>query len=292
MSELASIESALRAAGLAGVVASVVPMRGGCIHRTIAITLDSGQELVAKLGGPDMLPLLVEEAASLDALADTCTVLVPERLVVGLHAGQAVLLMRRVVASSGSPDAWGRFGRDLAALHAVETGTAYGFDVDNHLGTTLQVNTWSDDWVAFNRACRLGPQIDLAAQRGLLEAGERKRLERLLDRLDELLPARPRPALLHGDLWSGNALPTETASGPTVAVIDPACSVGDGQADLAMMQLFGGFPASCFAAYEEAARASIDPTRILVYQLYHLLNHVNLFGRGYVGQAMDVVGRL
>jgi fructosamine-3-kinase len=200
--------------------------------------------------------------------------------------------MHRINDAPASAAAWTQLGRSLAALHAIDVGPAYGFDVDNHIGTTPQINTWSEDWVAFNRACRLGPQIDLAARRGLLHDRERERLDRLLDRLGDVLPARPKPALLHGDLWSGNALPTETADGPAVAIIDPACSVGDGQADIAMMQLFGGFDASCFAAYEAATGEPIDPTRIAVYQLYHVLNHVNLFGRGYAGQAMSLVGRL
>jgi fructosamine-3-kinase len=292
VSTAAAIARAVRDAGFEAAVRATAPMSGGCIHRTTAVSLTSGAELVAKTGGADALPLLVEEATGLDTLAETGTVLVPDRLGVGVYAGTAVLLMRRIDPAPATAAGWARFGRALAALHARDVGAAYGFDVDNHIGTTEQCNAWCDDWVTFNRQCRLGPQVELGRRRGVIEADEAARLERLGERLDELLPTRPEPALLHGDLWSGNALPTADGSGPTVAVIDPACSVGDGQADLAMMKLFGGFPAACFEAYVAERGEPIDDGLIAVYQLYHLLNHVNIFGRGYIGQAMGVVRAL
>ena len=112
----------------------------------------------------------------------------------------------------------------------------------------------------------------------------------MIERLDSLLPRRPRSALLHGDLWSGNALGTADRTGTArVAVIDPACSHGDGWADIAMMKLFGGFPEECFDAYTDCVGKPHQlESRLAVYQLYHVLNHVNLFGRGYVAQAMGL----
>ena len=287
-----ALAAAVRDAGIDARVERAVPLSGGCIQTVLALTLSSGDELVAKTGGANDLGVLLEEAASLDALAATETVLVPDRLAVGQYAGTSVLLMSRVPAGGATDAGWTRFGRGLAALHEHDAAGPYGFDMNNHLGTTEQRNDWCDDWVEFNRACRLGPQIELAHRRGLVEPGEMRRLERLLDRLGELLPARPKPSLLHGDLWSGNALPTRDDDGATVAVIDPACSIGDGLADIAMMQLFGGFSAACYDAYLAERGETLDATRLHVYQLYHVLNHVNIFGRGYMSQAMAAVGRL
>ena len=133
---------------------------------------------------------------------------------------------------------------------------------------------------------RLGHQLALARSRTLLSDEEANSVEGVIDRLAGLIPRRPRGSLLHGDLWSGNALPTRDGR---IGVIDPACSVGDGLADIAMMRLFGGFPEACFEAYSSSIddHESVE-TQVAVYQIYHLLNHVNLFGRGYVGQVMEV----
>jgi fructosamine-3-kinase len=189
-----------------------------------------------------------------------------------------------------------RRGAELAALHACTDprGRGYGFDGENHIGTTPQPNSWCADWVEFNAVHRLGHQLRLARDGGSLLAGEAQSFERVIDRLDSLLPRHPRPGLLHGDLWSGNALPTSGgAAGGRVALIDPACSFGDGWADIAMMRLFGGFPPACFEAYA-AANPDRDglEERLAVYQLYHLLNHVNIFGRGYAAQALALAARL
>jgi fructosamine-3-kinase len=289
----APIKHALAAAGLSTDVRSTSAMSGGCIHHVVKATLGDGMEVVAKLNAPDELAIFEEEAAGLRALADTQTVLVPRPLAVGVYASHAVLLMSHVRHGSATAEAWRSFGEELAALHAVDVGRRYGFEIDNHLGSTYQPNAWSHDWVDFNARYRLGYQIELAQEHERLSAGEVRRIETLIERLGDILPRRPKPALLHGDLWSGNALPSIDDGRSRIAVIDPACSIGDGWADIAMMRLFGGFAPECFEAYAGVNRdhESVAP-RIAVYQLYHLLNHVNLFGRGYAGQAMNVVGQL
>jgi fructosamine-3-kinase len=296
MSEAAAIDNALREAEIDGPVAAARDLSGGCIHRVRELTLAGGGRLVAKIGEADCIGLFREEAAGLEALGRTGTVLVPSPLAVSAGNGAAVLLMTAITPGRVGGQAWGRFGRELAALHgAGPPGAArYGFDLDNHLGTTPQPNGWHDDWVRFNAECRLGHQLNLAVGRQLLAGSEARRVQHVIDRLGNLIPRRPKPALLHGDLWSGNALPAvDEAGAQRVAVIDPACSYGDGWADIAMMKLFGGFPPRCFEAYaaEAGDRDGIE-SRIAVYQLYHVLNHVNLFGRGYVGQAMALATSL
>jgi fructosamine-3-kinase len=261
----------------------------------LEVTVAGGRRFVAKLNDARQVGLFEEEAAGLEALSRTQTVLVPEPLAALAEGSASVLLMTAITPGRAGGDTWRRFGRELAALHAVEapSGNRYGFDMDNHCGMTPQPNPWCDDWVTFNAEHRIGHQLRLAAGRGLLNKNEARRLEQLIDRLDRVIPRRPKPALLHGDLWSGNALPAEDEGAERIAVIDPACSYGDGWADIAMMKLFGGFSSACFEAYaaETHDRDGVDD-RIAVYQLYHVLNHVNLFGRGYAGQAMSLVSSL
>ncbi len=291
MSEGGVIQAALAAAGIRSAVRAARDLDGGCMHRVRAIDLEDGRRLVVKSTRAAKAALFEEEAQSLRALAASGTVVVPEPLAVGVLGDDAVLLMTAVRPAPPTDGGWRALGAALASLHAVDAGARYGFEADNHLGLTAQPNGWMDDWVVFNAERRLGWQVELARRAGVLAPPDLCRLDRVIERLERFIPRSPKPALLHGDLWSGNALPTVDAAGrPTVAVIDPACSVGDGWADVAMMKLFGGFPDACLAAYAAAVRDHdhIDE-RIAVYQLYHLLNHVNLFGAGYVGQAMGVV---
>jgi len=298
MSEQRVVEAALEAAGIPPRVRAIRPLCGGCIHRVLGVSLDGGREFVAKINEADRLDLFVEESAGLAALAATGAVLVPSSLTTGVFAGHAVLLMTAVDAGSPTEAAWTTFGHELAALHAADMGNDYGFNTDNHLGTTPQPNPPSRDWVEFNAEHRLGHQVRLATENGRLEPGERDELDQLIQNLDQFIPRRPRPSLLHGDLWSGNALPARDKTGANrIAMIDPACSIGDALADIAMMQLFGGFPQACYAAYfsvrrNQGADDEQAETRIAVYQLYHVLNHLNLFGRSYAAQAMALAKSL
>jgi fructosamine-3-kinase len=290
----AAVAAALDAAGLPRDIVSRRRLAGGCLFGADVLTLAGGREVVAKSGPRSAGALLREEATGLRALHDTATVMVPAPLGIGEAgddgAGGAALVMSFVAPGRADAAGWAAFGRELAALHAADAGSSYGFHADNHLGATPQPNGWMDDWVVFTAERRLRHQATLARDRGLLESAEARRVETLCDRLDRYLPRRPRPALLHGDLWRGNAVP---GAGGRVAVIDPAVHVGDGQADIAMMRLFGGFPEVCFDAYREVAGDPGDTgPRIAVYQLYHVLNHLNLFGRGYAGQAMSLLSRL
>ncbi len=185
------------------------------------------------------------------------------------------------------------FGRRFAELHRKATGERFGFERDNYIGSTPQPNRWSDDWCEFWRRQRLGFQLDLARRRGLSDRTLDRLGDALLERLDELIgePAEP-PTLLHGDLWGGNGNYMVDEEGAPV-LIDPAAYFGRREADLAMTRLFGGFDARFYAAYEEVWPLSPGAeTRLDVYKLYHLLNHLNLFGGGYRSSSIDVLRRL
>ncbi len=295
MSSREAIEHSLHKAAHEQTIISIRDLSGGCIHRVQEICLRGGATVIAKTNSAAHLHMFQEEADGLRSLAQTNTLLVPRPLAVIESAGVAVLLMTAIKHAAVSPRTWTRFGEELAGLHQTDAGHRYGFQTDNHLGTTPQPNTWCDDWVQFNAEHRLGHQLDLAAKRGRLDTSEAARIQAVIDALEDHIPLQPKPALLHGDLWSGNALPASDEDDATerIAVIDPACCIGDGWADIAMMKLFGGFPDGCFQSYEAnvSDRAQLD-SRIAVYQLYHVLNHVNLFGRSYAGQAMAIAAKL
>ncbi len=199
----------------------------------------------------------------------------------------AFLALEWLDFEGGGRDA--ELGRALAELHRV-TGREFGWHRDNTIGTTPQRNATADDWATFFRDRRIAPQLAFAADngyRGRLQSDG----ERLLAAIPGLLAGHaPPPSLLHGDLWSGNA--ARLATGEPV-IFDPAVYYGDREADLAMTELFGGFGADFHAAYREAWPIDAGYSlRRTLYNLYHVLNHLNLFGGGYLGQAEAMIRRL
>jgi fructosamine-3-kinase len=258
---------------------------GGCINRAVVLA-DATQAFFVKLNSADRLTMLEAEAAGLEALREAAAMRVPAPICTGLHDGQSYLVAEFVDLSGRLDGA--AAGRRLAELHR-HTAPSYGWHRDNTIGSTPQHNAWSADWVAFWRDHRLGFQLELAARHGyaraLLDEGERLRAE-----LPALIDHDPAASLLHGDLWGGNigAMP-----GGEPVIFDPAVYFGDREADLAMTELFGGCGSDFYAAYQEAWPLSPEyHTRKTLYNLYHVLNHLNLFGGGYLVQAKDMIGRL
>jgi len=196
----------------------------------------------------------------------------PEPCAHGVRGGDAFIEMERLELGA-LPD-WQAMARMLDALH-WNTGNRFGWHKDNWIGLSPQRNRWSDDWIEFYRECRLMPQLERARLT--------KDAQPLLDNLQSFFKDyHPAPSLLHGDLWNGNI--GFTAAGPVL--FDPAVYYGDREADLAMSELFGGFPREFYAAYRKAwPLDSGYETRKHLYNLYHLLNHLNLFGGGYLGQV-------
>ncbi|MDG2423796.1 MAG: fructosamine kinase family protein [Phycisphaerales bacterium] len=284
----AQIQDALSAMGMTDAAKTCRALAGGCIHDVQRIEFENHKPLVAKSSAGQVgLVQLRTEAVGLNALSAKAgdDLQIPE--VIGLYESDHgnVLLMEWLAPGAASHEGWKTLGRALAQMHESNIGAQYGFEHDNFIGGTPQINTWQDDWVEFNRSCRFGPQIRMARDAGHLSGDQTSSLDGLLDRLGEYLPVRPEPALLHGDLWSGNIMSLEDGG---MAIIDPACSIGDGWADIAMMQLFGGVPDTCIKAYADARTgdSAIPPERLAVYQLYHVLNHLNLFGQSYLAQVM------
>jgi len=233
------------------------------------------------------LPMLEAEADGLRELALAGAIRVPSPVACGSAGRCAFLVLEWLEFARGGRDA--ALGTALARLHRT-TAQAYGWHRGNTIGTTPQDNAWTDDWATFFRDRRIAPQLALAARTGR-SARLQHDGERLLEAIPPLLAGhRPVASLLHGDLWSGNA--ARLGSGEPV-IFDPAVHFGDREADLAMTELFGGFDADFYTAYR--AIWPIDagyPVRRTLYNLYHVLNHFNLFGGGYGQQAETMIGQL
>jgi fructosamine-3-kinase len=259
------------------------PMQGGDINQAWRLELGSYGFFV-KLNRADLLPMFDAERAGLAAIRHSAALRVPEVFMTGREGGHAFIVME-FIELAGKPDA-GRFAVALAAMHNC-FNEQFGFAGDNTIGSTAQVNTFNHDWVDFWRRHRLGFQLELAAQNGL-DASLIDNGHRLAGQLDKFFATyQPRPSLLHGDLWSGNQA-ADTQGNPVV--YDPACYYGDHEADLAMMELFGHPGERFFASYTEHFPLDAGYTlRRELYNLYHILNHANLFGGGYGAQARRMI---
>jgi fructosamine-3-kinase len=269
-------------------VAEQQAVGGGCINRAYRIE-GGGRRYFIKLNDPDSLEMFAAEAEALLALQATATVRVPAPVCWGTSGAAAYLALEYLELKASSESGAALLGTRLAQLHR-HTGKHYGWHRDNTIGSTPQINGMHDDWLHFWREQRLNYQLHLAAQHGFGGSLQRKG-ERLASCLAQVLDGHnPSPSLLHGDLWSGNyaALP----DGQPV-IFDPASYYGDREADLAMTELFGGYPPCFYAAYRE--HFPVDHgyrLRKTLYNLYHILNHANLFGGGYASQAEHMIDTL
>lgn len=268
---------------------AITPIGGGSISRTLLVT-SGKRRCFVKLNDASLLGMFAAEADGLQALA-ACPALRVPRVVGHGSAGTQAYLVLEHLRLHGLREAKevAAAGRSLAELHRI-SGRQFGWQRDNFIGSTPQVNTGHADWPAFFAERRLRPQLDLARTRGhhgrLIADGER-----LAETLGVLfVDHRPPASLLHGDLWSGNAAIDESG---TLALFDPAVHFGDRECDLAMSELFGGFPQRFYAAYREAwPLPGGYRQRRTLYQLYHILNHLNLFGGGYRQQAEAMLAAL
>lgn len=271
-------------------------VHGGDINDSYCLRLSDGKKIFMKTNSVKNLRFFTTEANGLRALGSTKTIGVPQLLGVGTDEkeGFSFLLLSYIERAPKIKAYWETFGHELAQLHRAECtqfvgsgkgSPVYGFSEDNFIGANPQKNTPKTKWLDFYRECRLLPQLKMAAP--YLNSGTRQKADRLLERLDTYLREPEFPSLLHGDLWSGNAL----CGGDGKAwILDPAAYVGDFEADFAMTQLFGGFPSAFYSAYNEVN--PIDKgysDRRNLYHLYQLLNHLNLFGRMYLSSVVEIL---
>ena len=286
---LADITSAIStASGKPFRIAGQLDSAGGCISRSLVLRGQDGRRFFVKLNQAARLSMFEAEAAGLAELAAAEAVRIPLPLTHGVAADQSFLVIEWLDLGHAGNSSWAQFGEQLARLHR-KSRRAFGWYRDNTIGSTPQANSETLDWVEFYRDQRLRPQLELAARNGAT-----KRLlndaDRLLSHLGGFFSSyQPQTSLLHGDLWSGNV----GFSAALPVLFDPAVYYGDRETDLAMTELFGGFPAAFYAAYQAAWPLDKGyAVRKLLYQLYHLLNHFNLFGEAYVQQSQRAINRL
>ena len=266
---------------------------GGDINEAYDLTLSNGSRIFMKSNAKENIGFFTAEAMGLQAIAQTKTIQTPPILCFGTeeaHNGYSFLLLVFASGKRRKEAYWQTFAQQLAAMHNAPAaefvpGGNYGFIQDGYIGATKQHNNPHMSWVAFFRDCRLKPQFQAAAR--YFDSKTLKKTDWLLNHLDNFLEEPKRPSLLHDDLWSGNFI---TGNDGKAWLIDPAAYVGHAEADIAMTELFGGFSPAFYDAYMESAPLQPGYSRRRdLYNLYHLLNHLNLFGRTYLTSVTRVI---
>lgn len=266
----------------------LTPVSGGDINQAYHLQTDSVSWFI-KLNQPQLLSMFTAEAAGLEELDTTKTVSVPKVIACNKTDHYAYLVLEYIALRAKNSQSERLFALQLASLHRQKQ-PFYGWHNDNTIGSTPQYNDCHENWVSFWQQQRLGTQLKLAAQQGyggkLQSSGEK-----LCADIGVLFSNySPPPALLHGDLWSGNVA-ADQQNNPVM--FDPACYYGDREADIAMTELFGGFGAEFYAVYQE--QYPLDSgysSRKTLYNLYHILNHLNLFGSSYLRRAETMIATL
>lgn len=286
------LEAALeRALGKSTVrIEHAAALSGGCIHDARRLVTSEG-EFFAKWSRDAPADIFVNEACGLEALREAGAALVIPRVLAASEPvdGQPAFLILEYLppAPPGQGHDRENLGRGLATLHRA-SAPQFGFPSPTYCGSTWQDNRSGESWTEFYRDRRLRPMVRRLADQDRCSAGDLVVYERLMSRLDDLLPGHPTPALIHGDLWSGNVLWTERGPG----LVDPACAYADREMEFGITTLFGGLEGSALSAYEEAW--PLPPgwrDRNPLYQLYHLLNHAVLFGGHYGEEARRIAIR-
>ena len=254
---------------------------GGCINQTTRIS-DAQRQFFVKTNAANCFDMFVAEAIALKQMDATHTIRVPQPICWGIASDAAYLVMENL--ELGGRQDWEAMGQNLAAMHRINSDRGFGWDQNNAIGSTPQINNWTNSWLDFWIEYRLGFQISLARRKGwqsnIPEAKIYQSLSRFFDNY------QPESAMVHGDLWGGNAA---FVDGEPV-IFDPALYFGDREVDLAMTELFGGFPSQFYRAYQAAYPLDSGyKERKTLYNLYHILNHFNLFGGSYGSQANRMI---
>ena len=268
---------------------------GGDINSAYSLTLNTGNHIFMKANSKENSDFFTSEALGLAALASTNTIKTAKVLCTGTDNGQesgySFMLLEFIESSQATADRWESFAQDLAALHIaetkeiMETDAKFGFFQNNFIGSSHQDNSQSNSWVDFFRDKRLVPQFKAADS--YFSEENRKLITKLLDHLDNFLIEPAKASLVHGDLWSGNVM---FGKDGRAILIDPAAHIACPEVDLAMTELFGAFPKVFYQAYRAAN--PLEPgyeERRDLYNLYHILNHLNLFGKTYLDAVLTII---
>jgi len=284
----ASVETALARLGLGTRIVTHEPVGGGCIHNGARIRTDTGATCFLKWNDAPTPGMFEAEAEGLRALRERCDLRIPAPYSWGEDGAAAWLLMEFVAPGAPSSVSGQELGEGLARMHQAGAASTFGWRRDNWIGSLRQKNPETASWGVFWRDARLRPQLELARERGRLQD---ERFDRLLEETVPALADVERPELLHGDLWSGN---TFTSGGGAPVLIDPAVYHGDGEVDLAMSELFGGFDPTFYHTYDTVRPISAGYRAFKrdLYQLYYLLVHVNIFGASYERGALEAAARV
>ncbi len=262
------------------------PVGGGCINQGYRLS-GGDRAYFVKLNQASQIAMFEAEAAGLRDMQETRTIRVPTPICYGTEGATGYLVLEWIELGRSGSQSWQEMGRQLAAMHRATSRSGFGWQRNNTIGSTPQMNPWTTDWTEFWVEHRIGFQLHLAKRRG----GHFPQAERLLKAIPALLADhKPQPSLVHGDLWSGNA--AISRSGEPV-IFDPATYYGDREVDIAMTELFGGFPSEFYRGYNQVwPLDSGYQQRKTLYNLYHILNHFNLFGSGYESQANRMIEQL
>lgn len=272
--------------GQAFVICDRKSVSGGSINQAYQVS-DGHQHYFVKLNQASKVAMFEAEALGLKDIQASQSIRVPQPLGWGLTEGQSYIIMEWIPLGQGNAQAWSLMGQQLATMHRQSHAQGFGWHQNNTIGDTPQQNDWRQDWGDFFVEQRLGYQLQLAQRQG----GHFRHGAALLDQVPTFLGSHhPESSMVHGDLWSGNAAFSQAGE---PIILDPALYYGDREVDLAMTELFGGFPQAFYQGYQEVwPLAEGYQQRKILYNLYHILNHFNLFGGGYTSQAQRMIEQI
>lgn len=275
-----------QATGKEFAIADTQSVSGGCINQGYKISSSDAVYFV-KINAASQEEMFAAEALGVKQMSATQTITVPQPVCWGTAGNSSYIVLQWLDLARGDDHSWTAMGHQLAALHREGTNENFGWSQNNTIGSTPQINTWMSNWADFFAQQRIGYQLKLAQRRG----GSFPELNLVVDAVrDKLVDRKPQPSLVHGDLWSGNAA---IAADGSPVIFDPATYYGDRETDIAMTELFGGFPSAFYRGYNEAWQLDDGyQQRKNVYNLYHVLNHFNLFGGGYGNQARRIIEKI
>lgn len=260
-------------------------LSGGCINQGYAVS-SGDKTYFVKLNQASMIDMFEAEVLGLEEMLHSNSIRVPKPICCGIADNSSYIVLEWLEMNGTNNKSWSEMGRKLAAMHKTTTSLGFGWKINNTIGSTPQINTWTADWAEFYTKHRLSYQFKLALQRG----ADFPQQEKLLAAMSKILTHQPQPSLVHGDLWGGNA--GFTVKGEPM-IYDPATYFGDREVDVAMTELFGGFPADFYRGYNEVFPLDAGyEQRKTIYNLYHIINHFNLFGGGYADQANRMISQI